>query len=274
MSVDAVQHIRRMRGGAQSHLMRCSDGNLYVVKFQNNPQHPRILANEMLATRLASHVGLPVPATAIVQVDQWLIDHTPDLRIELAHHSVKCWPGLQFGSKYPLNLGSDAQVFDYCPAESLVRVKNIRTFAGVLAFDKWTGNKDGRQACFYRKGFERKYTATFIDQGYCFNAGEWNFPDALNLGIYRHLEVYGDITGWNSFEPWLSRIENIDFETISGIAADIPEEWYRGQRDALRCLATQLFKRRTMVRTLIMDFGRSSKTPFSNWVDLKKAAYA
>jgi len=35
MPTQAVQHIRRMRGGAQSHLMRCADSNYYVVKFQN-----------------------------------------------------------------------------------------------------------------------------------------------------------------------------------------------------------------------------------------------
>ena len=52
--LQALEQIRRMRGGAQSHLMRCSDGNYYVVKFQNNPRHPRILVNEMLGTRLAS----------------------------------------------------------------------------------------------------------------------------------------------------------------------------------------------------------------------------
>jgi hypothetical protein len=43
-----------MRGGAQSHLMRCDDGYYYVVKFQNNPQHRRILVNELLGTRLAA----------------------------------------------------------------------------------------------------------------------------------------------------------------------------------------------------------------------------
>ena len=53
LPVVAVQHVRRMRGGAQGHLMRCSDGNFYVVKFRNNPQHLRVLANELLATRLA-----------------------------------------------------------------------------------------------------------------------------------------------------------------------------------------------------------------------------
>jgi len=29
MPTQAVQHIRRMRGGAQSHLMRCADNNYY-----------------------------------------------------------------------------------------------------------------------------------------------------------------------------------------------------------------------------------------------------
>ena len=48
VAVIATQQIRRMRGGAQSHLMLASDGHLYVVKFRNNPQHVRVLANELL----------------------------------------------------------------------------------------------------------------------------------------------------------------------------------------------------------------------------------
>ena len=47
MAVLAVQHIRRMRGGAQGQLMLGADGHAYVVKFQNNPQHMRVLANEL-----------------------------------------------------------------------------------------------------------------------------------------------------------------------------------------------------------------------------------
>src|SRR5580704_13095757 len=53
----AVEQVRRMRGGAQSHLMRCSNQAYYVVKFQNNPQGLRILANELLGTRLAARPG-------------------------------------------------------------------------------------------------------------------------------------------------------------------------------------------------------------------------
>ena len=58
MAVLAVQAIRRMRGGAQSQLMLGADGQLWVVKFQNNPQHVRVLANELIATRLAEAIGL------------------------------------------------------------------------------------------------------------------------------------------------------------------------------------------------------------------------
>ena len=48
MPVDALRLIRKMRGGAQAHLIEADDGNFYVVKFRNNPQHRRILVNEWL----------------------------------------------------------------------------------------------------------------------------------------------------------------------------------------------------------------------------------
>lgn len=50
--ITAVQHLPPLRGGAQAHLLQASDGNCYVTKFQNNPQHIKVLANEMLAGRL------------------------------------------------------------------------------------------------------------------------------------------------------------------------------------------------------------------------------
>jgi len=56
-SLYAEQHVRRMRGGSQAHLMRASDGAFYVVKFQNNPQSPRVLANEMFATQVGLWLG-------------------------------------------------------------------------------------------------------------------------------------------------------------------------------------------------------------------------
>src|SRR5690242_8212878 len=100
LAIEAIQHVKRMRGGAQSHLMLASDRHLYVVKFQNNPQHLRVLANEMLGTALARHMGLPVPGTEVVEVTTDLIQISPTLKIELANSAVPCCAGLQFGARY------------------------------------------------------------------------------------------------------------------------------------------------------------------------------
>jgi len=253
-----------MRGGAQGHLMRCSDGNFYVVKFRNNPQHLRVLANEMLATRLAERAGLPVPATEVVDVDQWLVEHTPELSIQLAHNTVPCQAGLQFGSQYVVN-PLQGQVFDYLTMEMLDRVRNLETFAGMLVLDKWTGNANGRQAAFWRRSREKKYTASFIDQGYCFNAGEWTFPDYPLRGVYARNEVYESVRGWESFEPWLSVIEKMDEEIIWRIAGEVPPGWYGGEWDELQGLVQTLIARRGMVRELIAAFGSSPRRPFPEW---------
>ena len=77
-TVRAVEFVRRMRGASQPCLLRSDDGEIYVVKFQNNPQHVRVLANEMLAARLAQ---LDRPARArpgFVEVPAELVAGNPD----------------------------------------------------------------------------------------------------------------------------------------------------------------------------------------------------
>jgi hypothetical protein len=255
-----------MRGGAQSHLMRCDDGHFYVVKFRNNPQHLRVLTNELLATRLAEQVGLPVPVTDVVEVNDWLVQHSPELNIQLAGGVIPCEPGLQFGSRYVVN-PIEGRVLDWLPVELFDRLRNIESFAGMLALDKWTGNANGRQAAFWRKGRERKYTATFIDQGYCFNAGEWTFPDYPLRGVFARNEAYAWIKGWQSFEPWLSRIEAMCSDQIWSLTTTIPPEWYGSDWDALNALGRALIARRTLVRELITCFRTSPRRPFPEWME-------
>jgi len=266
LAVAAVQHVRRMRGGAQSHLMRCSDGHFYVVKFQGNPQHTRVLANEMMATRLAQAAGLPVPATEVIEVDSWLIEHTPELRFELAGGSRSCVPGLQFGSRFVV-APTEGVVYDYLPEHMLDQVRNLAAFAGMLAVDKWTCNANGRQAAFWKKARERKFTVTFIDQGYCFNAGEWSFPDAPLRGVYARNDVYREVTGWESFQPWLANIESMDEQAMWRCAEEVPTEWY-GESCELERLVECLARRRARVAELILEFKQSSRQPFPKWRDV------
>jgi HipA-like kinase len=264
LAVAAVQHVKRMRGGAQGHLMRCEDGNFYVVKFRNNPQHTRVLANELLATRLAEAAGLPVPRTEVIEASDWLIEHTPELTIQLAGQTILCEPGLQFGSRYVVS-PLEGQVFDYFPMHLLGKVRNPEAFAGMLALDKWTGNANGRQAAFWRRSREQKYTVSFIDQGYCFNAGDWNFPDHPLRGVFARNEVYESVKGWDAFEPWLSSIEKMAPDRVREAAEDIPPEWYGNDWDALERLVRELIERRARVRELIVAFRTSPRRPFPNW---------
>ena len=139
-----MQAIRRMRGGAQSQLMLGADSKLWVVKFQNNPQHLRVLANELIATRLAESAGLKVPACDVVEVTEWLIANSPGMHVERAHGKAeKYTAGLQFGSQFVGGL-MPGQVVDYLPEQQLDEVRNLQEFAGMLALDKWTGNCNGR----------------------------------------------------------------------------------------------------------------------------------
>lgn len=261
----AVEHIRRMRGGAQAHLMRCSDSFYYVVKFQNNPQHLRILANELLGTKLAARLGLPTSRAAVIEVHQELIDYTADLVIQLGLGRKPCRAGLQFGSRYPGD-PTRMTLHDFLPDEQLRDVENLTDFLGMLVFDKWTCNTNGRQALFWLEPGRSRYQALMIDQGFCFNAGEWSFPDAPLRGLYARHRVYESVRGLESFEPWLDRLENrISESVLDEVAKEIPPEWYDLDQDALFRLLEQLHRRRKQVREWIFAAKDSYRQPFPNW---------
>jgi hypothetical protein len=313
----ALEHVRRMRGGAQAQMMRCDDEAYYIVKFQNNPQHLRILANEMLATRLAARLGLCVPQAEVVEVRPEIIADTPDLVIQLGLGRKPCAAGKQFGSQFP---GHPARlaVHDFLPEEQLLRVRNLTDFLGVLVFDKWTCNTNGRQAIFFREpageenlappgsgasagsvianpgiagtesgagaaqastpaassatcsdatvSYVTSYVTMMIDFGFCFNAGEWDFPDAPLRGLYTRQRVYESVYGMEAFEPWLARLEEQMTERVLGEeAARIPPEWYAGDWTALEQLLERLDRRRGRVRELIFSARNSGRDPFPNW---------
>jgi hypothetical protein len=242
-----------------------ADGHLWVVKFQNNPQHLRVLANELIVTRIAEAVGLAVPKSDVVEVSDWLIHHRPDMMVELGRGlRERCMAGLQFGSQFVGGL-MPGQVVDYLPEPQMDEVRNLAEFAGMLAVDKWTGNCNGRQAVFERRPRERRYRAVFIDQGFCFNAGEWTFPDSPLRGVFAGNQVYAHVTGWASFEPWLSRIEEFEAEKLWAIAEGVPPEWYGGDLRILERLMEQLLGRRGRLRELIDSFRDTERGPFPNW---------
>jgi hypothetical protein len=265
---NAVQHVRRMRGGAQAHLLRCDDSNYYVTKFQNNPQHLRILANEMLGTKLAEALGLPAARPEVVKVEPSLIEATTELRLHKAGRWEKCAAGFQFGSRFPGEPGLTV-VFDLLPDERLGEVENAADFAGMVLFDQWTCNTNGRQVLYVSEPHaalrHRGYRGVMIDQGFCFNASEWSFPDSPLRGLYHRHRVYAGIRGWEGFEPYLERLEALPLRALDEAAAEVPTEWYNADSEAMTRLLEQLDRRRRRLRELLLAVKNSSRQPFANW---------
>jgi hypothetical protein len=261
----ALEHIRRMRGGTQPQLMRTLDNSYYVVKFQNNPQGIRILANDFLGTRLSALLGLPAPKTAILSVDSWLIEATDNLRVETRSTRIPFKAGLQFGSRFPTN-PHFVTVLDFLPDPHLKQVQNVTDFLGMLVFDKWTCNTDGRQTIFYRKNHHGPYRTEMIDQGWCFNGQEWNFPDAPRRGLYTRPVVYENVRGIRDFEPWLDNLKRkVTADCIWQITKNIPPEWYEFDSGSLHRLCERLDSRRARVPELIWSTWKESPEYFPHW---------
>lgn len=265
-TVRALEFVRPMRGASRPHLVRCDDGESYVVKFRDNPQHVRVLANEMLAGRLAALIRLPVPPAAFVEIPPALVRQGSPLDFTDPDFGIKrVVPGLHFGSRYPGPVG-EVQVVDFLPDRLLRRVANLESvFPGALIFDKWTCNCDGRQAVFHRSAVDDVYSVWLIDHGFCFNDGEWNFPDNPLRGLYPRRLVYECVRGLQSFEPFLSQVENLDTTDLEQCVEGIPIEWCDDAPAQLHQLAASLYERRRGLRQALIDAKNSAWHPFPNW---------
>jgi len=265
--VRALEFVRRMRGASQPWLVRCEDGESYVVKFQNNPQHARVLANEMLASRLGQVVRLPVAAAAFVDVSSSLLGSNPQLTFDVGERREPIEPGVQFGSRFP-GIPSQTLVVDFLPDRLLRRVKDLPSvFLGAFVFDKWTCNCDGRQVIFHRPADDEgsSYSVAMIDQGFCFNDGDWNFPDSPIRGLYPRRLVYEKVKGLESFEPFLTRIENLTTCELEECARGIPTNWCEPDPGQLARLMEVLYARRRTLRQAIINAKNSALAPFPNW---------
>jgi hypothetical protein len=222
MPVTARRLIRKMRGGAQAHLMEASDGHAYVVKFHNTPQHRRILVNESVASTFLHYLGISAPETALVEVTEPFLAGDPEIHIQLGRERRAVTPGWHFGSRYP---GDPVRtvVYDYLPDSLLDKVENLSDFRGVLAFDKWMGNADSRQAIFFRArvleplaGATSRlgFVAQMMDNGYVFDGPHWRLGQSAIQGLYFRPLVYRTVRALDDFEPWLDRIRNFPEEVV------------------------------------------------------------
>ena len=140
MPVTARRLIRKMRGGAQAHLMEASDGHSYVVKFHNNPQHRRVLVNEWIAATFLHYLGISAPEVAMIQITESYLAGDADTYIQLGRERRAVTPGWHFGSRFP---GDPARtvVYDFLPDTLLDTVENLSDFRGRLGLRQVDGQR-------------------------------------------------------------------------------------------------------------------------------------
>jgi hypothetical protein len=276
MLVQATRLIRKMRGGAQAHLLECDDGHFYVVKFRNNPQHRRVLINEWIGSVFLNYLKISTPEAAIVSLSAAFLEANPDVYIQLGSRHQAVEVGWHFGSRYPGDPGK-VMVYDFLPDALLDKVANVSEFLGVLAFDKWMSNADARQSIFLRARLRQwplpasesaprtGFVALMMDHGYVFDGPRWKFPDSPLQGLYFRPSVYQHVRGWADFEPWLDRVVYFPEEIVDAALKQIPPEWVAEDADALQAMLEKLMLRRRRVPDLIGDSRHGRVNPFPEW---------
>ncbi len=276
MPIRPLRLVRKMRGGAQAHLLACDDGHFYVVKFLNNPQHRRILANEWISAVFLDYLSISAPACEIVDVTPEFLAANPGVHFQLGNHRIDIEPGWHFASRYP---GDPAKlaVYDFLPDPLLDKVANRADFLGALAFDKWMGNADARQSVFFRARLrdwlpdssEHPLKAGFltqiIDNGFVFSGPEWTLADSPLLGLYFRRQVYAEVRGLADFEPWLQRIVEFPLSVVDRARRGIPPQWIEGDEDSLDELLDRLMRRCRRVPDLIAASAADRNNPFPAW---------
>ena len=274
MPLKARRFVRKMRGGAQAHLMEAQDGNFYVVKFRNNPQHRRILVNEWIASVILKHLQISSPPVAIIELTAEFLQANPEIHLQLGTRRMPVEPGWHFGSQYPGDPGRLA-VYDFLPDALLDHVANRNEFLGVFAADKWMGNADARQSIFFRArlegapargGSERAgFVAWMMDHGYVFDGPHWAFHDSPLQGLYFRPNVYATVRGIEDFQPWLDRVLNFPEGVIDDGLKQVPQAWLEGDTDALEALLEKLMSRRARTPELIEASRHGRVDAFPAW---------
>ena len=276
MPIRARKMIRKMRGGAQAHLVEGEDDAFYVVKFTNNPQHRRILVNEWLACSFLRYLQIHVPETALIDLTPEFLGDSPEMYLSIGSRRETIPAGIHFGSRLAVNPEKVA-MYDFLPDKLLLKIENRVDFLGTLIFDKWVGNTDSRQAVFFRAKAKAwtplrgdaparvGFVAQMIDQGFAFNGPHWQFQDSPIQGLYHRTSVYDEVRSLDSFQPWLEMVEHFPAEVMDAAWKGIPRQWLDGEEDELEKMLETLLKRRTRAGPLLLDMKRQRANAFRNW---------
>jgi hypothetical protein len=227
-TLTATRFIRKMRGGAQSVLLQCTDHRYAVVKMVGNPQGPNILANEFIGSVITSAVGLPTAKASLVYLSDEFIDRNPGIWFETPEGRCRPEAGIHFGSLFIGEPDGASRPTDYISRSRVLNIQNRSAFLGMYILDLWANHQDNRQAILINASGGRESEVHFIDHGHMFAGPRWKFSKRLGLAYHLETSVYSDLWHPAIVAEWVSRFEKTLPSTLSQAISLLPTRWYKG----------------------------------------------
>lgn len=203
----------------------------------NGGGNPLVVANEFICSRLAMHLGLPVPAGGIVT------DVDPDIAEDrLAYVSLNFYPE---GERPP-------------PADlTALGDQHQPEIAGITVFDTWIvcGDRHARNIVFEP---DLGVPLTFIDfdLSLCANLGPnrlGRLPEMIGAGMERLPNTLHElVTDGQHLLAWLERVVSLPGHTIDEIVREALEVGAMEQETA-EATAYILRERRTRLRSIMKE---------------------
>jgi hypothetical protein len=145
-------------GGSQAQIFRLYDGRFVVVKFPENQQGERVLANEFLSCQLAELFNLPVNRSVLVSIDERLL--------RLPREQGRVPAAFSAGIRCGMIRFENAQSAQ--APEILKECKNSAELHSVGVFEQLVCRQDGRQLLMHHCDGDASMLFGAFDYGYSF----------------------------------------------------------------------------------------------------------
>lgn len=220
--VEVVGALHKLNGCSQPSIVRCSDGELYVIKFHGFPGAFGLM-NEVVGSELVRRLGLPGPDWRPLMVtDEFLADH-PELWYRAGNRLIRPIGNLHFGSRLVFGETEDP-VYHCIPPDWWDRVENRIDFIAMMVTDMWMNNCDRRQAVF-AETLKDTIRAFFIDHDQILGGRFGDAKTCAAMVAIRNLSSLRRFWDLAAAERWESVIERLDEGWILSTMDAIPREW-------------------------------------------------
>ena len=159
-------------GGSQAQVFRLSDDRFAVVKFPENGQGEKVLANEFLSCQLAETLNLPVNRAVMVSIDERLL-RTP-------RQNNKIPPAFSAGIRCGMIRFANAEkVHDATLINA--QCSNAPELHALVVYEELVKRGDGRQLLWYPAEGGKRFAA--FDYGFAFGGQPiWDATTVVAMG--------------------------------------------------------------------------------------------